>query len=326
MKIVILDAYTANPGDLSWEALSVLGELCVYDRTSPAQVVERAVDAEIVLTNKTLLGADVLAQLPRLQYIGVLATGYNVVDLQAAKQAGIVVTNIPAYSTASVAQTVFAHLLNITHQVQRHSDKVHEGAWVNATDFMFTTATLHELAGKYMGIVGLGNTGLAVARIALAFGMHILAYTSKSEESLQQLLSAEAFPGQVRKVSKEQLFAESDVLSLHCPLNDETSSFVNAASLALMKPSAIVINTGRGPLVDEQALADALNTGRIAAAAVDVLSCEPPKAENPLLSAAHCFITPHYAWASQEARERLIAIASENVRAFIEGCPQNRVI
>lgn len=326
MKIVILDAHTANPGDLSWEALSALGELYVYDRSLPSQVVERAADAEIVLTNKSLLDSDTLAQLPRLQYIGVLATGYNVVDLQAAKQAGIVVTNIPAYSTASVAQTVFAHLLNITHQVQRHSDMVHDGAWVNSRDFMFTATTLHELAGKNMGIVGMGNTGLAVARIALAFGMQVLAYTSKSEECLRQLLPAEAFPGQVRKVSKEQLFAESDVLSLHCPLNKDTAAFVNADSLALMKPSAIVINTGRGPLVDEQALADALNAGRIAAAAVDVLSCEPPKADNPLLAAAHCFITPHYAWATQEARERLIAIAGDNVRAFIEGCPQNRVV
>lgn len=324
MKICILDAYTANPGDLSWEALAALAPLSVYDRTSPSQVLERAWDAEIVLTNKTVLDADKIAQLPKLQYIGVLATGYNVVDLAAAKARGIVVTNIPSYSTASVAQTVFAHLLNITHQVARHDALVHEGAWVNSPDFMFACSPLMEISGKSMGIVGLGNTGKAVAAIALAFGMKVLAYTSKTQEELQAMFPAVPQEN-LRKVGKEEVFAQSDVLSLHCPLNEETFAFVNAGMLSLMKSTAIVINTGRGPLVDEQALADALNEGRIYAAAVDVLSTEPPKADNPLLSAAHCFISPHFAWATKEARERLIRIATDNVRAFLQGCPQHRV-
>ncbi len=334
MKICILDAYTANPGDLSWEALAALAPLSVYERTAPAQVPERAADAEIVLTNKTLLTADIMSQLPRLQYIGVLATGYDVVDVVAAAGRGIVVTNIPAYSTASVAQAVFAHLLNITHRVQRHSDKVHAGAWVRSEDFMFTEGSLTELAGKTMGIVGMGNTGQAVARIALAFGMKVLALTSKTDEQLRGLSGvAASFVGAedsenrlIRSVSKEELFAQSDVLSLHCPLNKNTRAIVNVETLSLMKPTAILVNTGRGSLVDEQALAEALNQGRIAAAALDVLSTEPPKADNPLLFAKHCYITPHIAWATKEARERLIRIATDNVKAFLEGCPQNRVI
>ena len=326
MKICILDAYTANPGDLSWDELASLAPLATYPRTLPQEVVMRAADAEIVLTNKTILDAEKIAQLPKLQYIGVLATGYNVVDLQAAKARGIVVTNIPAYSTYSVAQTVFAHLLNITHQIQRHSDMVHQGAWVNSPDFMFTAGTLHQLAGKSMGIVGLGNTGTAVARIALAFGMKVLAFTSKSEAQLALMFPQEVSQQQLLKVSKDELFAQSDVLSLHCPLNEETAAFINPESLAQMKPTAILINSGRGPLVDEQALADALNEGRIAAAAVDVLSTEPPKADNPLLSAANCYISPHIAWATQEARATLIRIATDNVKAFLEGRPQNRVI
>ncbi len=315
VDICILDAYTANPGDLSWQALESLGRLRVYDRTPAALVVERAAAAPIVLTNKTPITAADMEQLPSLKYIGVLATGYNIVDCGAAAARGIVVTNIPAYSTASVAQTVFAHVLNITHQVQLHNQLVHQGAWVNSPDFMFTAAPLQELAGKTMGIVGMGSIGKAVASIAQAFGMKVIALSSQSAESLYPVLP----------LSKEEVFAQSDVLSLHCPLTPATKALVNAETLALMKASAILVNTGRGPLVDEQALAAALNSGRLAAAALDVLSTEPPKADNPLLTAKNCYITPHIAWASKEARQRLIAIASENVKAFLAGCPQNVV-
>ena len=316
MKIVILDGYTTNAGDLSWNGISELGDLTVYDRTAPGEVIDRCLGAEAVLTNKVVFTDDVMQALPQLKYIGVMATGYNVVDIDAARRRGIVVTNVPAYSTPSVAQMVFAHLLNITNQVALHDRQVHEGRWAGNRDFCFYSAPLIELAGKQMGIVGLGQTGSAVAKIALALGMRVMAFTSKAQESL---------PEGITKGSLNEVFATSDVVSLHCPLTPDTKHIVNAERLATMKPSAIVINTGRGPLVDEQHLADALNNGTIAAAAVDVLSTEPPAADNPLLTARNCHITPHIAWASQAARARLIDTLSSNLKGYISGNVVNNV-
>lgn len=316
MKIVVLDGYGLNPGDLSWEALQALGELTVYDRTSPAELLDRAAGAEILLTNKTVLTADYLAALSDVRYIGVLATGYNVVDLPAAQARGIVVTNIPAYSTASVAQMVFAHLLNITQRVGHYAHDNREGRWANHPDFCYWDTPLVELSGKKMGLVGLGHTGMATARLALAFGMEVWAYTSKSPEHL---------PEGIRTCSLDELFAGCDVLSLHCPLTADTKELVNARRLATMKPTAIVLNTGRGPLVNEADLADALNRGVIAAAGVDVLSTEPPQADNPLLTARNCFVTPHIAWATLEARTRLMDIAVANVKGFLQGQVINQI-
>ena len=318
MKIVVLDGYAANPGDISWEPWNELGTIEIYDRTAPADVLHRAAGAEVVLTNKVVLDADVIAQLPALRYIGVLATGYNVVDLAAARQHGVTVTNIPAYSTMSVAQMVFAHLLSITHHVAEHAEAVRNGAWQTAEDFCFALTPLEELDGKTFGVIGLGNTGRATARIAQAFGMKVLAYSSKSAEALDQ-------QGISKAESLEQLFAEADVLSLHCPLTESTRHLVNAERLKLMKHTAVIINTGRGPLVDEQALADALNAGQIAAAGIDVLTQEPPRQGSPLITARHCYITPHIAWATLAARQRLMRIALENVKAFAAGKPQNVV-
>ena len=316
MKIVVLDGYGLNPGDLSWSAWEALGELKVYDRTSPSELLERSEGAEVLVTNKTLVTADDMALLPELKYIGVLATGYNVVDIDAAKARGIVVTNIPAYSTASVAQMVFAHVLNITQRVGYYANENVKGRWTNNADFCYWDTELVELDGKKMGIVGYGNIGKATARIALAFGMEVLAYTSKEQKDL---------PQGVRKVTLDELFAESDVVSLHCPLTPDTKELVNANRLKTMKPSAILINTGRGPLVNEQDLADALNEGRIAGAGLDVLSVEPSVAGNPLLSAKNCFITPHIAWATKEARTRLMDIAIHNLRSYQEGNIINNV-
>ena len=316
MKIVILDGYTTNAGDLSWNGIIELGDLTVYDRTAPDEVIERCLGAEAVLTNKVVFTDDVMQALPQLKYIGVMATGYNVVDIDAARRRGIVVTNVPAYSTPSVAQMVFAHLLNITNQVALHDRQVHEGRWAGNRDFCFYSAPLIELAGKQMGIVGLGQTGSAVAKIALALGMRVMTFTSKAQESL---------PEGISKGSLNEVFATSDVVSLHCPLTPDTKHIVNAERLATMKPSAIVINTGRGPLVDEQHLADALNRGIIAAAAVDVLSTEPPAADNPLLTARNCHITPHIAWASQAARARLIHTLTDNLKGYISGNVVNNV-
>lgn len=316
MKIVILDGFTVNPGDLSWSALESLAEVEVYDRTSEDQIVPRCKGAEIVLTNKVVLDSSVLNQLPRLMYIGVLATGYNVVDLEVASRQSIVVTNIPSYSTDSVAQMVFSHLLNIVNRTDHYAQENRNGRWSKNQDFCYLDHTLSELAGKRMGIVGLGNIGMAVAKIALAFNMEVIAYTSKSEEEL---------PEGVRSVTMEELFTGSDVISLHCPLTESTRHLVNASRLRTMKPSAILINTGRGPLVCDQDVADALNSHTIAAYAADVLTEEPPKADNPLLSAKNCYLTPHIAWATYEARQRLINICVENVKAFIEGEPRNQV-
>lgn len=316
MKIVVLDGYAANPGDLSWEEMMKLGELTVYDRTSPSELMTRAKDAPILLTNKVVLDAETISSLPNLKYIGVLATGYNVVDVNAAAKRGIVVTNIPAYSTESVAQMVFAHILNITQRTGHYAEENRAGRWSANPDFCYWDTPLTELAGKTIGIVGLGNTGSATARIALAFGLKVKAFTSKHQSEL---------PPGIEKSTLDNLFSTSDIVSLHCPLTESTKEMVNNDRLKLMKPSAILINTGRGPLVNEQDLADALNDGTLYAAGVDVLSTEPPHKDNPLLTAKNCFITPHIAWATKEARIRLMNIATENVAAFIAGNPINLV-
>ena len=316
MKIVVLDGYALNPGDLSWSGMEALGELVVYDRTSPSELMERSADAEVLITNKTLITAADMEALSRLKYIGVLATGYNVVDIEAAKARGVVVTNIPAYSTASVAQMVFAHLLNITQQVGHYAEENAKGRWADSVDFCYWDTDLVELAGKKMGIVGFGNIGQATARIAQAFGMEVCVYTSKEQSAL---------PVGMTKMGLDALFASCDVVSLHCPLTPETKEMVKAERLNTMKPNAILINTGRGPLVNEQDLADALNEGRIAAAGLDVLSVEPSVAGNPLLNARNCFITPHIAWATKEARTRLMDIAVNNLKCYQEGNVINNV-
>ena len=314
MNIVILDGYSANPGDLSWKELEELGTLTVYDRTKSDETVARAADAEIVLTNKVILNSEVIAQLPRLKYIGVLATGYNVVDIKAAHERGIIVTNVPAYSTESVAQMVFAHLLTVTNRTEHYAIQNRDGRWSSNPDFCYWDFPHMELAGKTFGVVGLGNIGLRVAQIAHAFGMKVKAVTSKVQSTL---------PVGIEKVSLEELLATADVLSLHCPLTDSTRHMINAATLQQMKPSAILINTGRGPLVDDQAVADALAKGAIAAYCADVVTVEPPRPDNPLLQQPNAFITPHIAWASMEARVRLLKVAIDNVRSFLNGQPQN---
>lgn len=317
MKICILDGYSLNPGDLDWSPVERLGDVTLFDRTPADKIVERAADADIVLTNKVPFSADTLRQLPRLRFICVLATGYNIIDTEAAARQGVVVANIPAYSTMSVAQMAFAHILNITNLVASYACEVADGKWTNCPDFCFWDSALTELAGKTMGIVGLGNTGMATARIAVAMGMKVVALTSKSADTL---------PEGITPAPLDDVLASADVVSLHCPLTPSTRHLINAASIAKMKPSAILINTGRGPLVDEQAVADALNGGRLAAFGADVLSQEPPRGDNPLLSARNCFLTPHIAWATLEARTRLMSTATENVRQFIAGEPvANRV-
>lgn len=288
----------------------------IYDRTAPEEVLEHAAGAEVLLTNKVIISAEHMSALPELKYIGVLATGYNVVDIAAAKERDIIVTNIPSYSTPSVAQMVFAHILNICQQVQHHSEEVHKGRWTNSKDFCFWDTPLMELREKKIGLVGLGNTGYTTARIAIGFGMQVYAVTSKSHFQL---------PPEIKKMELDQLFSECDIISLHCPLTPDTHEMVNARRLALMKPSAILINTGRGPLINEQDLADALNNGKIYAAGIDVLSTEPPRTDNPLLTAKNCYITPHIAWATSEARERLINIATSNIQAYIAGKPENTI-
>lgn len=324
MKIVELDGYAANPGDISWEPWKRIiapdGTKCeftVYDRTPAELVVERAKNAEIAITNKVVFSDEVMAQLPKLRYIGVLATGYNVVDVEAAHFRGITVTNIPAYSTASVAQLAMAHLLHIANNIAAHDDAVHDGRWTVCPDFTFTVSQQIELSGKIFAVIGLGNTGMATALIAHTLGMEILAYTSKETDKL---------PSYIRKAeSMQSLFRKADVLSLHCPLTPDTHHIINAESLAWMKSSAIIINTGRGPLIDEKALADALNAGRLYAAGLDVLTEEPPKKDSPLLTAKNCHITPHIAWASLAARQRLMQIAIDNINCFLRGEPRNVV-
>lgn len=317
MKICILDGYSLNPGDLDWSPVERLGDVTLFDRTPADKIVQRAADADIVLTNKVPFSAETLRQLPRLRFICVLATGYNIIDTEAAARQGVVVANIPAYSTMSVAQMAFAHILNITNHVASYAREVADGKWTNCPDFCFWDSALTELAGKTMGIVGLGNTGMATARIAIAMGMKVVAMTSKSADTL---------PEGITPAPLDDVLASADVVSLHCPLTPSTRHLINAASIVKMKPSAILINTGRGPLVDEQAVADALNNGRLAAFGADVLSQEPPRGDNPLLSARNCFLTPHIAWATLEARTRLMSTATENVRQFIAGEPvANRV-
>ena len=316
MKIVILDGYTANPGDLSWKALEEMGELTVYERTKPEETIDRAKDAEVVLTNKVLLRRQEIEQLPKLRYIGVLATGYNVVDLEAAREHGITVTNVPAYSTMSVAQMVFSHLLTVTNHTEYYARQNREGKWTASPDFSYMDMPLTELANKTFGIVGLGNIGQRVAMIANAFGMNVVAYTSKPADKLPQY---------IRKGTLDKVLTESDILSLHCPLTPDTQHLINSQTLQKMKPSAILINTGRGPLVNDQDVADALNHHRLQAFCADVLTEEPPKADNPLLGCENAYITPHIAWASSEARVRLLDVAISNVRAFVEGKPQNVV-
>ena len=313
MKVVILDGFSVTQKDLQWPPLPGV-EFVIYDRTTASLTIERCVEADAVLTNKVVINAEAIAALPHLRYIGVLATGYNVVDCEAARQRGIVVTNIPTYSTASVAQLVFAHLLHITNSVAHYADE--HDRWPLSPDFTWSDTPLTELAGKIFGIYGLGAIGTAVARIATAFGMHVIAVTSKKQEEL---------PAAVEKVEWETLLDRADVLSLHCPLTPSTRAIINKVSLAQMKPTAILINTGRGPLVDEQDVADALVANRLAAYCADVLSTEPPSPDNPLLSAPRCYLTPHIAWATKEARTRLIQVAIANLQAFIEGKPVNVV-
>jgi glycerate dehydrogenase len=315
MNIVVLDGFTLNPGDLSWDGLQALGSCTVYDRTAPAELPARAGAAEILLTNKTQLAATDIDALPRLQYIGVLATGTNVVDLAAARARGIPVTNVPTYGTRSVAQMTFALLLELAHHTGHHARTVREGRWTRSTDWCYWDFPLLELDGLTLGIVGLGRIGRAVAELGVAFGMKVVACDP----------TAKAPPPFVRMVELDTLFRESDVVSLHCPLTPQTAGLVNAPRLSLMKPTALLVNTSRGPLVDEPALADALNSGGIAGAAMDVLAHEPPPADNPLLTAKNCLITPHLAWATRAARSRLMQIAVENVRSFLQGKPQNVV-
>ncbi|MBM6992634.1 MAG: D-2-hydroxyacid dehydrogenase [Prevotella sp.] len=316
MNIVVLDGYAANPGDLSWEPMKAFGSLTVYPRTPSAKVVECAKDADIILVNKVKISKNVIDQLPRLKYIGVLATGYNVVDIEYAHKRGIVVSNIPAYSTESVVQMTFAHILNITNQVGYYAEEVRRQRWSKNADFCFWDTPLTELSGKTLGIVGLGNIGMHVATIGRQFGMDVFALTSKESAVL---------PEGIQKTTLEGLLSISDILSLHCPLTQDTDHLINAERLQLMKPGSILINTGRGQLVDEEAVAEALESGHLLGYGADVMTLEPPSPDNPLLKQPHAYFTPHIAWASKEARTRLIAVAIDNVKAFVEGHPQNQV-
>ena len=313
--IVILDGFTLNPGDLEWSAVSALGEVAVYDRTPPELVGIRAAGAEVVLTNKTVLSAEVIEGLPELRYIGVLATGYNVVDVVAARRRGIVVTNVPGYGTAAVAQHVMALLLELTQRTGLHSDGVRAGEWTRSVDWCYWRTPLVELSGLTMGLVGFGAIGQAVARLARAFGMPVLVATRTPRGETEG----------VEYTTMEELFRRADVVSLHCPLTPETQGLVHAERLAVMKPSAFLINTGRGPLIVEQDLADALHNGQLAGAGLDVLCTEPPAADNPLLNAPRCLITPHLAWAAQASRQRLMKAVAENIQAFQAGKPVNVV-
>ena len=316
MKIVVLDGYGVNPGDLSWETLESLGDVEVYPRTAPEDVIDRCFNAEIILTNKVVINKQILVSLPRLKYIGVLATGYNVVDVDTASDLDIVVTNIPAYSTDSVVQMTFAHILTMTNRVEHYTQQNRNGRWSYNPDFVYWDTPLIELAGKTMGIVGLGNIGMKVAQLARCFGMEVFALTSKASSLL---------PEGIQKTTFEGLLSVSDILSLHCPLNRSTREMINASSLAKMKEGALLINTGRGPLVNEADVAEALRSGHLGGYGADVMCQEPPAEDNPLFSAPNAYITPHIAWATFEARKRLIAIAVGNVKAFIDGNPVNVV-
>lgn len=315
MKIVVLDGYVLNPGDLSWEGIKELGDCIIYDRTSAEQMLERSKGADVLITNKVVLNKEIIEKLPELKYIGVLATGYNIVDTIAAKDSGVVVTNIPTYSTASVAQMVFSHILNFAQNVSVHADSVAKGEWAKSVDFAYWKTPQMELAGKTLGIIGFGQIGAAVAKIGLAFGMNVIFNNrSKKETGLE-----------ARQVELNTLFAESDFISINCPLTPDNTGFIDRTAISKMKPTVFLVNTGRGPLINEQDLADALNTGKIAGAGLDVLSVEPAKSDNPLTTAKNCYITPHIAWATFEARSRLMKIAAENLKAFKNGTPINVV-
>jgi len=314
MKTVILDAYTANPGDLSWSAIDEISNLEIHARTSPSQLIARAQGAQALLTNKVIISAASIAQLPHLKYIGVLATGTDIIDLKAAAAAGITVSNIPAYSTAFVAQHTIALILNIFNQVATHSQSAKNGAWASCQDFSYTHGSLHELQGKTLGIIGLGLIGQAVANIATALGMNVIA-----------LKSTRPAKDSTPRLEYNDFFSQSDIVSLHCPLSPKSKEIINSKSLSLMKATAVIINTGRGQLINEAELAESLNNKQIAAAGLDVLSTEPPEADHPLLSAENCVLTPHIAWAAQECRARLIQIAADNLQAFIDGEIYNKV-
>lgn len=316
IDIVVLDGYTLNPGDLSWDALEVLGNTRVYERTEEKDILSRIGDAQAVLTNKTPLHAETIAACPNLKYIGVLATGYNVVDISAAKQRGIVVCNIPSYGTAAVAQFAIAMLLEICHHVAHHSAAVHAGRWSESIDWCFWDHPLIELEGKTMGIIGFGRIGQRTGEIASALGMRVLANDAHQTQAGQE---------KARYVSLDTLLRESDVISLHCPLFEETRGIINAETIGKMKDGVILLNNSRGPLIVEQDLADALNSGKMRAAGLDVVSSEPIRSDNPLLSAKNCIITPHISWAPKESRQRLMDIAVENLRMFTLGSPQNEV-
>lgn len=313
-----MDGYTSNPGDLSWDAFEELGEITVHERTTPEEVVSRCLGCEVVFTNKVVMNAGIIDQLPDLKYIGVLATGTNVIDLEYAGKKGVCVTNIPGYGTDSVVQHILSFILHFSSKVSIHDEAVHQGDWVNSKDFCFTLGTLNELSGSTLGIIGLGTIGRKLAKVADAMGMKIIAAHQSSMDRLE-------LPFEVEWLPVDEVFARSDFLSLNCPLTADTENLVNAERLQKMKSSAVLINTGRGPLVDEQALADGLNEGTIAGAGLDVLSTEPPATDNPLLTAKNCVITPHVAWASLQARKRLLVIAAENLSAYLRAEPKNRV-
>ena len=316
MKIVMLDAHTANPGDLSWDAFQAIAPCEIHPRTPVAETVVRCAGATVVITNKAPLTREIIEGLPDLKYIGVIATGFNVVDTAAAKERGIVVTNVPGYGTPAVAQHVFALILELANHVGHASTSVSDGDWVSCPDFCYWDHPIVELAGRTLGVIGYGEIGSAVARIGSAFGMKVLASKRTWKEDP---------PAGVEAASVEEILRQADVVSLHCPLTDDTKHLINAESIAQMKMDALLINTGRGPLIDEAALAEALNSGQLAGAGLDVLSAEPAREDNPLLTAKNCLITPHVAWASREARARLIAACAANVRAFLDGSPVNVV-
>ena len=316
MKIVVMDGKGVNPGAMSWKQIQQFGELIVYERTASEEIIDHVGDAEIVLTNKTVFDEDTIAKLKNVKYIGVLATGYNVVDLKAASKRGIVVTNIPAYSTDSVAQMTFAHILNVTNHVDHYARASRDGEWSRCPDFCYWDKPLVELAGKTIGIIGLGNIGMKVANIALNFGMNVIAYTSKEPKEL---------PNGINKASIDNILSDSDIISLHCPLTKQTRELINKDSIAKMKRSVIVVNTGRGPLVNEEDVANALHNGLIGAYCADVMCSEPPSADNPLFVEQNAYITPHVAWASKEARIRLMDIAEKNIHSFLSGKPINVV-
>jgi glycerate dehydrogenase len=316
MKIVILDGYSVNPGDLSWEELEECGDLTVYDRTNTEDILKRTKNADAILTNKVVISSEIINKLPNLKYIGVLATGYNVVDIEAAKKRGITVTNVPAYSTNSVVQMTFAHILNLTNRVAHYAHENRKGKWSASPDFCYWDTNLGEIAGKTLGVVGLGNIGYKVACIARDFGMDVFACTSKNSADL---------PDGIQKVTFNGLLGISDILTLHCPLTPQTKEMINKDTLSQMKRGALLINTGRGALVNDKDVAQALCEGQLGGYGADVMPQEPPKPDNPLLSAPNAYLTPHIAWATLEARKRLVSIASANVAAFVQGSPKNVV-